>query len=131
MSNLTTPSGTIIKRLRSFRFAFEGILTLIREEANARIHLLAAIIVVAASWYFKISKMEWLFVVLSIGLVIALELINTSIEHIADFIHGEHNEKIKKIKDLAAGGVLIGALTAFIIGLIIFAPKIIGLWKIG
>jgi diacylglycerol kinase len=125
------PGKSFIHRLRSFKYAWQGIYTMVSEEPNARIHIAAAITVVAAGWYFHISTTEWLFVVLAIGWVIGLELVNTSIEQLADFIHSEQNERIKKIKDLAAGAVLVGALCAFIIGLIIFTPKFMEIWKIG
>ncbi len=73
---------------------------------------------------FKISRNEWIVIFFSIGLIISLEIINSSIENIADFISPEKHEKIKKIKDLSASGVLISAITALIIELIIFIPKI-------
>ena len=70
---------------------------------------------------------EWIGVIFSIGLVFSLEIINSSIENIADFISPEKHKMIKKIKDLSASGVLISAITALIIGLIIFIPKILKL----
>lgn len=97
------------------------------EEHNARIHLVAAICAVIASIVFEISAFEWIAVIVAIGLVFALELMNSAIERIADFIAPEKNEKIKKIKDLSAAGVLISAITALIVGLIVFLPKILGL----
>ena len=98
---------------------------LIKEEHNARIHLFATIIVLLAGFVFRISTNEWIAIILSIGFVISLEIINSAIENIADFISPEKNEKIKKIKDLSAAGVLISAITSFVIGLIIFVPKIL------
>lgn len=97
------------------------------EEHNARIHLIAAICAVIASIVFEISAFEWIAVMVAIGLVFALELMNSAIERIADFVAPEKNEKIKKIKDLSAAGVLISAFTALIVGLIVFLPKILGL----
>jgi len=115
---------SILKRLKSFKYAFNGLRILIKEEHNARIHLLATICVIIAGVFFKISLNEWIAIVFSIGFVFSLEIINSSIENIADFISPEKHEMIKKIKDLSASGVLIGAITALIIGLIIFMPKI-------
>lgn len=97
---------------------------MIKEEHNARIHLFATICVIIAGVFFKISLNEWIAIIFSIGLVFSLEIINSSIENIADFISPEKHEMIKKIKDLSASGVLISAITALMIGLIIFAPKI-------
>ncbi|MBP6398457.1 MAG: diacylglycerol kinase family protein [Saprospiraceae bacterium] len=115
--------------MNSFKYAIEGLLVMFKEERNARIHLIMAIASMVGGVYFNLSLSEWLFLVFAIGLVIALELINTAIENLADFVSPERNEKIKKIKDLAAGAVLISAICAFIIGLIIFIPKFIEVWK--
>mgnify|MGYP000942816355 CR=1 FL=1 len=114
-----------MKRLYSLKYAYQGIHSMVSEEPNAKIHLAAAILVVIAGLCFDISTTEWLFVVLSIGWVISLELLNTALEQMADFVHTEKNEYIKKIKDLAAGAVLVSAICAFIVALIIFVPKII------
>lgn len=119
---------SILKRIKSFGYAFNGLRILIREEHNARIHVFATITVVLAGFYFDISMIEWIAISLSIGFVISLEIINSAIENIADFISPEKNDAIKKIKDLSAAGVLISALTALIIGLIVFIPKIFALF---
>lgn len=119
---------SIRKRLKSFSFALNGLRILIKEEHNARVHLLAMICVAIAGFVFQISALEWISIVFAIGFVFALEIINSSIENIADFIHPKQHKQIGRIKDLAAAGVLISALTALIIGLIIFIPKIIDLF---
>ena len=111
------------KRLKSFKYAFNGLKILIREEHNVRIHVFITGCVLTAGLVLKISYSEWIAVVLCIGMVIALEMINSAIENIADFISPEKHEQIKKIKDLAAGAVLVGALTAVTVGLIVFLPK--------
>jgi len=115
---------SISKRIKSFGFAFNGIKIFLKEDHNSRIHLFATACVILAGIYFEISTLEWLAVIFAIGFVITLEIINSAIENISDFISPEKNDSIKKIKDLAAAGVLISALTALIIGLIIFIPKI-------
>jgi diacylglycerol kinase len=118
---------SILKRIKSFGFAFNGFKILIKEEHNARIHLFAAVCVLIAGLALKISTFEWIAIVFAIGFVITLEIINSAIENISDLISPEKHESIKKIKDLAAAGVLLSALTALIIGLIIFIPKILTL----
>ena len=115
---------SMLKRLESFKYAFNGLRILIKEEHNARIHLFAAICVIIAGVLLKISVYEWIAVIFSIGLVFSTEIINSSIENIADFISPEKHETIKKIKDLSASAVLISAIAALIVGLIIFIPKI-------
>jgi len=112
------------KRIKSFEYALNGLRTLIREEHNAWIHLLAAICALILGVIFKITLPEWMAIIFAIGLVLSMEILNSVIEHIADFISQEKNEQIKKIKDLSAAGVLISSITAMIIGLIIFLPKI-------
>ena len=112
--------------MRSFKYALNGFRILLCEESNAWIHLGVAVCVLVAGVVCKISSGEWMAVVLCIGFVFALELINTSIEAMADFVSEEYHEAIKKTKDLAAGAVLAGAITAAIVGLIVFVPKLIG-----
>jgi diacylglycerol kinase len=116
---------SFFKRLQSFRYAFNGIRILLLEEHNARIHVFIAICVIIAGFVFKVSIYEWLFLIMSIGIVLTLEIINSSIENIADFISPEKQDKIKVIKDLSAAAVFVGAITAAIIGFIVFIPKLI------
>ena len=119
---------SIMNRLRSFIPAFNGLKILIKEEHNSRIHLLAAILVLIASIIFKISAIEWIAAIFAAGLVFVSEIINSAIENITDFISPQENETIKKIKDLAAAGVLISSFTSLIIGLIVFLPKLLKLF---
>lgn len=115
----------MMNRMRSFAYAFSGLRILLKEEHNARIHLVIALCVVIASIVFDLSTYEWIAVIFSIGFVFALEIINSAIENIADFISPDRHEMIKKVKDLSAAGVLVGAITALTIGLIVFLPKIV------
>lgn len=118
---------SLIRQLAGFRYAFNGLKILIKEEHNARIHIFAACFVLIAGLILKISRAEWMAIIFCIGLVIALELVNSAIENTADLISMERNETIKKIKDLSAGAVLIAAIASAVIGLIIFAPKVFNL----
>ncbi|MDD2412812.1 MAG: diacylglycerol kinase family protein [Bacteroidales bacterium] len=118
---------SLSNRLKSFSFAFNGLKILIKEEHNARIHLFVAIVVVMAGLIFKISVNEWFVVLFAIGFVMVVEIINTAIESIANIISPEKDKRIKKIKDLSAAAVLISALTALVIGSIIFIPKLLNL----
>ena len=114
------------KFFRSFSYALRGIGTVFKAEFNARVHLLAAMVAIVLGIVLKVAWFEWIILVLVMGGVFAMELINTSIEHLADLYSRELNPKIKKIKDLAAGAVLVASITALVIGLIIFLPKIMG-----
>ena len=113
-----------LKRLfKSFTYAFEGLKYAFKYEQNILVHSLATILVIIAGIFFKISLMEWLIITLIIGLVIATELINTSIEATIDLITQETHPLAKIAKDTAAAAVLIFGLVAIIIALIIFLPK--------
>lgn len=116
---------SISKRVKSFKHAFNGLFILIQEEHNSRIHLLAMLIAIILGFIFEIQSFEWFGVILSIGLVIAMEAINSAIENLADFCTEEKHELIKKTKDLAAAGVLWSSIAALIIGLIIFVPRFV------
>ena len=116
---------TFRKRLASFKYAFNGIRLLIQKEHNAWIHCFAMTCVIIAGFFFDISPTEWIAVILSIGGVFAAEAINSSIEALADIVSPEYNEAIKKTKDLAAGAVLLIAISAAVVGFIIFLPKAI------
>ena len=110
---------SIAKRIKSFSHAFNGLKILLCEEHNSWIHVIAAICALIAGFILHISAIEWIVIILCIALVFALELINSAIENIADFVSPQKNETIKKVKDLSAAAVLIAAIGALIIGLII------------
>ncbi|MBE7173390.1 MAG: diacylglycerol kinase family protein [Williamsia sp.] len=112
-------------RLRSFRFAWNGVLLFFYREHNARVHAVAALLAVVAGWRLRISAAEWTAVLVAIALVWITELINTAIEKIMDHLSPAPHPQVKEIKDLAAGAVLIAALVACLIGCIIFIPKIL------
>ncbi|KZN96284.1 MAG: diacylglycerol kinase family protein [Bacillaceae bacterium] len=111
--------------LKSFYFAVQGIAAAFQSERNFRIHVTAAIIVIAAGLFFNISLIEWIVILLLIGGMLALELVNTAIERIADAVSKEFHPLLKTAKDAAAGAVLVYAAVSVVIGFIIFAPKII------
>lgn len=115
---------TLRKRLNSFRFAFNGICLLITREHNAWIHCFAAACVITAGITIGLTATEWIAITFAIGMVLAAEAVNSSIEALADLVSPGYNEAIKRTKDLAAGAVLILAIAAAIIGLIIFIPKL-------
>ncbi len=114
------------KRLfKSFTYAFDGLKYAFKYEQNILVHTLATILVIIAGIIFKISQTEWLVITLIIGLVIATELINTSIEATIDLVTKEIHPLAKIAKDTAAAAVLIFGLAAIIIASIIFIPKIL------
>ena len=109
-------------RGKSFACALRGIAVLLRTQTNARIHLLATVLVVAAGFLFRISRGEWVPLMFAISIVWIAEAVNTAIEALADRITRENDDAIRRAKDVAAGAVLLAAITAAIIGLLILGP---------
>ena len=112
----------IKKMLRSFKYAFQGIGHLVKHENNARFHFVAAVLVIVSGIYFRIERMEWIAIILSIFFVFSAEAFNTAIEKLCDKFHPEQSSVIGKIKDLAAAGVLFAAISSFVIAVIVFVP---------
>ena len=112
------------KRLASFKYAIKGLQFVLKNEHNARIHLVATTVAILIAWYLKIALIEWVTLTIVIGLVWVCEIINSCIEYCCNLISATFHPSIKIIKDLAAAAVLIAAIVAFIIGCIIFLPKI-------
>lgn len=116
-------------RAKSFKYAWTGIVSLFSHEANAQIHIIAAILVIATGALLHISSWEWCVVAFAIGGVFMAEGFNTAIEKICDKVSPERDPLIKAAKDVAAGSVLLFVLSAVAVGLIIFIPKIVSLFK--
>ncbi|MGY0392627.1 diacylglycerol kinase [Bizionia sp. KMM 8389] len=114
----------ITNRLLSVKYAAKGAFILVTTEASIKVQFCIGIIMTIAGFYFQISTTEWLIQTLTIGLIMALEAVNTAIEEIANFVHPNYHKKIGLIKDLSAGAVFIFAITAVIIGGIIYIPKV-------
>lgn len=113
---------TIQSRVKSFSYALEGIVTLLRTQHNARIHLLATLVVVVAGLWLEISRYEWALVFIACAMVWCAEALNTSLEFLADAVQPEQHPLIKKAKDVAAAGVLIVAICSLAIGVLVFLP---------
>ncbi|WKA52927.1 diacylglycerol kinase family protein [Planococcus liqunii] len=108
---------------KSFKFAVQGIGFALKREQNMRLHILAALIVLAAGVWTGLSKSEWLIVLLVIGGMLALEMMNSAIERVVDLASPAIHPLAKEAKDIAAGAVLVFAAASAIIGLLIFIPK--------
>jgi len=114
--------------ISSLEFALTGIFTAFKEEKNMRSHVLSGVAAIIAGLIFRISATEWLFLLLSIFLVIAFEIMNSAVENVVDLASDYHfSMRAKNAKDMAAGAVLVVSGFAVITGLIIFLPK---LWDI-
>ncbi len=112
------------KRIKGGGYALKGALILIKSEHSIQVQVIITILITIAGFYFDISKTEWMFQIISIGLVLSTEGLNTAIEGIADFVHPNFHNKIGYIKDVAAGAVLFAAFTAIIIAGFIYIPHI-------
>lgn len=119
---------SLTKLLKSFSHAFHGLKVSLKEEQNLRLEFLAALIAVSLAVYLKISNIEWIVLLLTIGLVIGSELLNTALEKVVDLASPEIHPLAKKAKDAAAASVLIFAVMALLVGLCLFLPRIVHLF---
>ena len=111
--------------IASLEFALTGIFTAFKEERNMRKHALSAILAIVAGFLFGISVTEWLFLLLSVSLVIAFEIMNSALENVVDLASDYHFSMLaKNAKDMAAGAVLVISGFALVTGLMIFVPKL-------
>lgn len=113
------------KKLIGFSFAFNGIKEIIKTERNFRIHLTTTTVIVLLGLFFNIEALEWIAICFVVSLVLILEMINSAIERIMDFLSPDRHPIVGQIKDITAGSVLVAAITSVVIGAIIFIPKII------
>jgi diacylglycerol kinase len=111
--------------IRSFGYAIRGIVAAVREQRNIKILLSIALLVVIAGFYFQVTRTEWCILLLCIGVVTGGEMLNSSIENLVDLVTRERMPLAGKIKDIAAGAVLLLSLMSLIIGAIIFLPYIL------
>jgi len=110
--------------MKGFSYAFLGLKHAFSSQINFKFHSFTAIAAIAGGLYLGLSNSEWLWITAAIALVLIAELFNTALEFLVDLVSPEYNVQAGKIKDLASAAVLISALFAFIVGLIIFIPKI-------
>lgn len=113
-------------RVKSFHYAFAGLRHVVEREHNARIHIAASLLVIAAGIYFHVSPRDFAVLIVVIMGVFFAETLNTAFEHLCDVVSPEKNQSVKFAKDIAAGAVLICTIGAASVGLIIFMPYITG-----
>ncbi len=117
------------KLIRSFGYAFKGVAYATTSQLNFRIHLVAMVLATIAGFLLHISPGEWQWVMLCVTIVLVTEIFNTMIETLVDLVSPGFNEKAGRVKDMAAGAVVIAATFALVTGLIIFLPKILLLFN--
>lgn len=113
---------SIGKLIRSFHYAFRGVIYLLASEQNARIHAVVTIIVGIAAYVFDVSRIEAAILFMAVILVFAVEIINTAIEKVFDVCHPGNHALIARVKDGMAGAVLISAVIATVVAMLIFLP---------
>jgi diacylglycerol kinase len=110
--------------LSGFVYAAKGLTEAIKSQFTIRFHFVATVIVIALSFYYHLTPTEWCLILLSISLVWTVELLNTALEYLTDFVSPEYNYLAGKVKDIASGAVLVAAVLSACVGLIIFIPRI-------
>ncbi|MFI5148681.1 MAG: diacylglycerol kinase family protein [Bacteroidia bacterium] len=108
--------------IKSFHFAFRGIATFLATPSNAWIHLLAAITVCSGGIILHITRSDWALIIIAIALVITAEMFNTALESLMDLVSPDYHKLAERAKDIAAGAVLVTALTSLLIGVLVFWP---------
>jgi diacylglycerol kinase len=115
--------------IKSFCFASQGFLAALSGQLNLRIHLTVSFCVILSGFIFRVSEIEWIVLLLCIGLVVGLELMNTAIEELVNMVSPEKKDQAGKIKDIAASAVLWSAIISALVGIIVFAKHIISLFS--
>ena len=115
------------KKIHNVRFALYGITIAWREEFSFRVEVVAAALVTLLGWYFAVSITEWLLIIITMGTVLCAEIFNTALEELCDKFKSDPDPHIAKIKDLAAGAVLIASAAALLVGVILFLPRVMAL----
>lgn len=111
--------------LKSFLYALQGIWSGFADQRSLKVQIAVAIIVIGAGFYVSITPVEWCIILICIGLVIGLEMLNSAIENLVDLVTLERKPLAGRIKDIAAGAVLIVSFTSVIIGVIIFRKYVL------
>lgn len=112
---------------RSFGQAYRGILYSWKTQRHFRFHIVAGVIVLLAAWLLRLTRWEWAILLLTIGSVIAAEVMNTAVEIVVDLVQPNFHPLAGMAKDVAAGAVLVTAIQAVLVGIVIFGPPL-GCW---
>jgi diacylglycerol kinase len=118
------------QRIHSFRFALVGLAQAIRRETNFQIELFLGVLALILAAWLSVSTLEWCIIIVLIGFVLTMELVNTSFERLSDLQKPRLDPLVKTAKDVSAAAVFIASLTALVVGLIIFMPRLIEVFAI-
>jgi diacylglycerol kinase len=120
-----TRGSWLARRVRSFGYAWKGLVWLIRCQPNAQIHLLATICAIAVGFWLQITSIEWCAVLIVTGLVWSAEAVNSALELLADHLAPDEHPLVGRAKDVAAGAVLMAAIVAVGVGIVVFGPRLV------
>jgi len=109
----------------SFRCAFQGVLFVLKTERNMVLHFIAAGLVVLLAVLLQVSSLELMCLTLAVAIVLISELVNTALEILCNIVCCDLEPRIKRVKDIAAGAVLVSAISAVIVGILVFWPRVI------
>jgi diacylglycerol kinase len=119
-----TEQSFFSSRIKSIRIALEGIQYVLQTQKNVRIHAFITLAVFVMAFLLRINRLEWICLLLVIGLVWFAEIFNTAIEVLVDLVSPEQSNNAKVIKDISAGAVLLSAFISVLVGLLVFGPKL-------
>ena len=122
-------SFSIRSRFRSIRFALSGLFFMLRSQHNAWIHACASVVVCAAGLWFGLTGMEWCCLIFAMTCVWTAEALNTALECLADAAAPDHHPLVGRAKDVAAAAVLIAAIASVIVGVLVFWPHVLQLFR--
>ncbi len=113
---------TLAARLKSFSYAITGVVFMLKTQHNAWLHAVATLLVVALALYCGVSESDWRWLIVSMAMVWVAETLNTAVEYVCDVFSPGYSEAVKHAKDISAGGVLIAAVAALLVGVLTFWP---------
>ena len=113
------------RQVKSYRYAAKGVKYTLSTQVNIWIHLLIAMVVLVLAYLLHFTSNQFLILIITIGFVVVAELYNTAIEEMTNLLSPEYNQQAGVVKDIAAGAVLVSAITAAIVGAWLFIPAII------
>ena len=113
---------TLAARLKSFSYALAGVWFMLKTQHNAWLHGLATLLVVALAVYCDVSERDWRWLIVAMAMVWVAETLNTAVEYVCDVVSPGYSEAVKHAKDISAGGVLIAAVAALLVGVLTFWP---------
>jgi diacylglycerol kinase (ATP) len=110
--------------LRSFNHAFRGLVSAVRHQRNMKVHLVLAFIVLVASIFLNLSRLQLVMVFVAVAFVFITELINSAIEAVVDLVTPQFDPRAKAAKDMAAGAVLVAAINALVVAYLVLADRL-------